>query len=326
MVLPRLPEPDRRKAKVWWGRVSLAFLVLGPAVFALAVAAAPAKKKLTAENVMDLLSSGVAVQRVTFLVLERGINFELNLRLEQAFRDGGADPTLIMALKKEQAPEQVTSQQPPGGQASSTTTPSPRPKRSLPPGTPPTGLQIRSKPGGVTIFVDNELMGQTNPDDGHLDVVGLMPGKHRLRATCEGYQDLEGPVEVATGKLEETPVWLAKTEAPVAPAPAASSLPSGKKFLVRHTHKAIEGLGGGGFCQGWMVVNVGYVRYISTDSPHTYLMNTSEIRDAKPSSAPGGFAIKLDFGRKYEFVAVDDQGHEIGVGPVLTEIRYSMGQ
>jgi hypothetical protein len=35
--------------------------------------------------------------------------------------------------------------------------------------------------------------------------------------------------------------------------------------------------------------------------------------------------IKLDFGRKYDFVAVDDKGHEISPGQVLTEIRYSMG-
>jgi len=290
---------------------------------------------------MDLLSNGVALQRVTYLVRERGIDFKLTGRLEQAFLDGGANQALINAMKGEQVspatgassravddtqvPQQVSSLQP-----SETTLPANAPlherKSSLPSGAPPTGLQIRSKPGGVTIFVDGELKGQTDADEGGLDVVGLTPGKHRLRATCEGYEDLEGPVQVAMGKLEETPVWLAKAEAPKPATTAVPELPAGKKFLVRHTHKAVEGLGGPGFCQGWMVVGVGYVRYVSTDSPHKYLMNTSEIRDVKASSGHGALAIKLDFGRKYEFVAVDDKGHQIGVGPLLTEIRYSMGQ
>jgi len=73
-----------------------------------------------------------------------------------------------------------------------------------------------------------------------------------------------------------------------------------------------------------MIVNVGYVRYISTNSPHKYMMGTSEIRDVKGSGA--GFTIKLDFGRKYDFVAIDDKGNEVSAGPVLSEIRYSMGQ
>jgi hypothetical protein len=54
-------------------------------------------------------------------------------------------------------------------------------------------------------------------------------------------------------------------------------------------------------------------------------MNTSEIRDVKAGSGAGGLVIKLDFGRKYDFVAVDDKGHEVSAGPVVNEIRYSMG-
>jgi len=323
------------------GRLSLVFLVLVLALFSPATAAAQGKKKLTAENVMDLLSNGVALQRVTYLVRERGIDFQVTGRLEQAFLDGGANEALINAMKGDQVspatgtssntvadiqiPQPVTSSQP-SEPALPATAPSRGRKSSVPSGASPTGLQIRSKPGGVTIFVDDELKGQTDPEEGALDVVGLTPGKHRLRAIREGYQDLEGPVQVAMGKLEETPVWLAKAEVPQPATTAVPELPAGKKFLVRHTHKAVQGLGGAGFCQGWMIVGVGYIRYLSTDSPHKYLMNTSEIRDAKASSGLGGLVIKLDFGRKYEFVAVDDKGHEIGVGPLLTEIRYSMGQ
>jgi hypothetical protein len=74
-----------------------------------------------------------------------------------------------------------------------------------------------------------------------------------------------------------------------------------------------------------MVVNVGYVRYISTDSPHTYLMSTSEMRDAKAEGSHGSFTIKLDFGRQYHFAAVDEKGKEVSAGPILSEIKYSMG-
>jgi hypothetical protein len=88
----------------------------------------------------------------------------------------------------------------------------------------------------------------------------------------------------------------------------------------------MEGVAGPAYCQGWMIVNIGYVRYISTDSPHKYLMGTSEIRDVKLSSGGVGLTIKLDFGRKYDFVAVDEKGHEVGAGPLVNEISYSMGK
>ena len=81
-----------------------------------------------------------------------------------------------------------------------------------------------------------------------------------------------------------------------------------------------------GYCQGWLIVNVGYVRYISTDSPHKYLMNTSSMKQAKATSGRGNFTIKLDFGREFQFVAVDEHGAPVSPGPILTEIRYSMGE
>jgi hypothetical protein len=301
-------------------------------------AAPPEKKKLTVENIMDLLSGGVAVPRVTYLVLDHGVDFKLTPRLEKAFQDAGADPTLIVAIRKGEAPapsrtslvaatnapENQKGQEVAAARAEETP-PAVSPTPSKPPvasGQALTGLRIQSRPGGVAIYVDGELKGETDAQDGLLDIAPLKPGKHRLRATRQGYEDLEGPAEVVAGGLAETPVWLAQTQAP---ALTAASLPAGKKFLVRHVHRAVEGVAGPGYCRGWMIVNVGYVRFISTDSPHQYLMNTSEIRDAKAGSGMGEFVIKLDFGRKYDFVAVDDKGHEISPGQVLTEIRYSMG-
>lgn len=301
----------------------------------------PGKKKLTVENIMELLSGGVAVQRVTYLVQERGVDFQLDSRLEQAFRDAGADRSLILSLQGqpiapgmvpalEQTVETPANQQAPAPQAEIPISSKPAPATK--PASPTrgekilAGLQIRSHPGDASIFVDDEAKGKTDPEDGHLEIIPLKPGKHRLRATRDGYQDLEGTVEIAAGEIVETPLWLAKTEPAAPPAPAALSLPAGKKFLARHKHLAIAGVSGGGYCQGWIIVNVGYVRYLSGDNTHNYLMNTSEIRDAKAGSGGASLLIKLDFGRKYEFVAVDEKGKEVSPGPILAEIRYSMGQ
>jgi hypothetical protein len=286
-------------------------------ILATTLAAAPQEKKnLTAENIMDLLSGGVEVSRVTYLVLDRGVDFEMSPKMEKAFQDAGADPALLAAIRKGRSPvSPVTSTVPTGTSRA--------PSKAATPQLPATGLAVHSHPGGVAIYIDGEFKGQTDPQEGMLEIAPLKPGKHHLRATLQGYDDLEGPAEVVAGQLAETPVWMAQTQAPPAPTPA--SLPAGKKFLVRHVHRAVEGASGPGYCTGWMIVNVGYIRYISTDSPHQYLMNTSEIRDVKASSGTGGLQIKLDFGRKYDFVAVDEKGHEVSAGPLVNEIRYAMG-
>ncbi len=304
-----------------------------------AFALSPANK-LTVENVMDLLSAGVSIPRVTHLVRERGVDFQLDAQLQKAFADAGADETLIQALEEEAAGGPVrrdtssTVASLHRGEITPTpsvTTPLPKPAPSTPP--TPSGLsdsqmatvQIRSRPGGVTVWVDDEIKGTTDAEAGRLEVGGLPPGKHQLRAQRDGYEPVEATVELAAGQAVEMPIWLAKSEAPP-PAPAAPELPPGPKFLVRHRHRAIGGIAPEGACQGWMVVNVGYVRYISTDSPHKYLMNTSGMREAKPTSGRGNFRIRLDFGRTYDFTAVDEKGHAVSAAPVLTEIRYSMGQ
>jgi hypothetical protein len=287
-------------------------------IFATLLAAVPqAKKRLTAENVMELLSGGVDPSRVTFLVLDRGVDFELNPKLEKAFQDAGADQVLMAAFRKS------------GPSAPSTPSPAPTGNPRVPSKAPPlppapTGLAIHSQPGGVAIYVDGELKGQTDAQEGLLQVTGLKPGKHRLRATLQGYDDVQGPAVVEAGQLAEIPVTLAQTEAP--PPVKPEELPAGKKFLVRHVHRAMEGVAGPAYCQGWMIVNIGYVRYISTDSPHKYMMGTSEIRDAKLSSGGVGVTIKLDFGRKYDFVTVDEKGHEVSAGALVSEISYSMGK
>ena len=300
-----------------------------------AAAGSPDQKKLTAANIMELLDGGVALVRIASLVQQRGIDFQLTGSLEQDFRNGGADQNLINALKGQPGNTAAPSEPAPGAQV----TPQPETPPAAPPaGTQPQpgptgprggrtgGLQITSQPGGVDVYVDDALKGTTDADEGRLDISGLKPGKHHLRATRDGYQNVEGDVDVAAGPPAPMPLYLAKAEAPPPPAPTTVELPAGKKFAVHHTHLPIAGISPGGYCQGWMIVNVGYVRYISTDSYHKYLFNSSEVREAKPDGHSGGFHIKLASGRNYQFVAVNEKGEPVSAGPVLSEIRYSGNQ
>jgi hypothetical protein len=66
----------------------------------------------------------------------------------------------------------------------------------------------------VTIYIDGELKGQTDAPEGLLQIAPLKPGKHRLRATLQGYEEVEGPAVVVAGQLAELPVTLAPAEAP----------------------------------------------------------------------------------------------------------------
>jgi hypothetical protein len=298
-------------------------------------ASSPEKKKLTAANVMELLDGGVSLVRIASLVQERGIDFQLTSQLEQDFRNGGADQNVINALKGQSANTAAPSAPAPSTQlpAPQETPPAapvvetpPKSVPSAPPGARTGRLQITSHPGGADIYVDDTLKGTTDADEGRLEVVGLKPGKHHLRATRDGFQNVEGDVDVAAGQALDMPLWLAKAEAPPPPAPTTEELPPGRKFLVQHTHRPIAGISSGGYCRGWMIVNVGYVRYISTDSYHKYLFNSSEMKEAKPDGEAGGFHIKLATGRNYQFVAVNDKGEPVSAGPVLSEIRYSKNE
>ena len=298
-------------------------------------AGTPAKKKLTAENILDLLTGGVSIRRVIFLIQDRGIDLQPSAKLDQAILDAGGNEELKEAIRKQLAAPEVGSATVTGTEAPPTRTdPAPEPEKKTPTKPAPTAppvegaakLQIRTKPGDVDIFVDDEFKGKTDPSEGRMEIASLKAGKHRLRASREGYQELEGTVELASGEVHETPIWLAKAEAPAPAVRATEELPPGKKFFVRHQHRAFAGVSGPGYCLGWIIVNVGYVRYISTDSPHKYLINSSEMREAKPDSGWGSFHIKLDFGRNYQFVAINEKGEAVNAGPVLTEISYSRGE
>lgn len=311
--------------------ICLVFLLSAATVFG-----SPQKKKLSVENVMELLSGGVALPRITQLVNDRGVDFSVDARMEQTILDSGGDPNLIAALRQQSggtagAPLSASNVHDPSTTPFHPEPALPKPVAASGAGASPNivavaRVLVRSKPGGVAIFLDGQPQGITDEEEGQLDVGVSKLGKHVLRASREGYQDVEATLDVARGQVLETPVWLSQVESLPAKTITAPELPAGKKFRVRHFHRAIAGLAEAGYCQGWIVVNVGYVRFISTDSPHKYLMNTSSMKQAKSASGQGSFTIKLDFGREFQFVAIDESGAAVSPAPIIAEIRYSMGE
>jgi hypothetical protein len=60
-------------------------------------------------------------------------------------------------------------------------------------------LEIVSQPGGASVYLDDELVGATDPEWGRLVRTGVPAGRHRIRLALAGYQDLEDEVEVQPG-------------------------------------------------------------------------------------------------------------------------------
>jgi len=60
-------------------------------------------------------------------------------------------------------------------------------------------LVVQSTPGGVQVYVDDELLGTTSPA-GRLRISMLKPGKHTLRVALDGRSYGEGQITLVAGK------------------------------------------------------------------------------------------------------------------------------
>ena len=58
-------------------------------------------------------------------------------------------------------------------------------------------LEIVSQPPGASVYVDDELIGATDPEWGRLVRRGLPAGRHRVRLSLAGYRDLTEDVDLA---------------------------------------------------------------------------------------------------------------------------------
>ncbi|HEY2943155.1 MAG TPA: PEGA domain-containing protein, partial [Vicinamibacteria bacterium] len=60
-------------------------------------------------------------------------------------------------------------------------------------------LEIISQPPGATAYVDDEPVGATDPQTGRLVKTGLAPGRHHVRLTRAGFEDVVADLDVAAG-------------------------------------------------------------------------------------------------------------------------------
>jgi hypothetical protein len=86
--------------------------------------------------------------------------------------------------------------------------------------TPTTGalsasvLEIVSQPPGASVYVDDELIGATDPEWGRLVRSGLPAGRHRVRLSLAGYRDLTEDIDLAAAGRGELRRRLVPAAAP----------------------------------------------------------------------------------------------------------------
>jgi hypothetical protein len=60
-------------------------------------------------------------------------------------------------------------------------------------------LEIVSQPTGASAYVDDQLVGSTDPETGRLMKTGLPPGRHRVRVTHGGHEDAVRDIDLSIG-------------------------------------------------------------------------------------------------------------------------------
>ncbi len=184
-------------------RVLIVALLIGAGLAPCPVQAQKAKKPLTTNEVIELLESGVAPERVGELARQYGIAFELTQETENQLRDAGATDELLATFR---------------GLASRTTPQPPRPSVP-PPAAQPAGppvLLIEVTPGGAQAYIDDEPVGTTS-SAGRLKLTNLGPGEHRVRISLAGYRDHEQTIQLAVGQTASVTATLESAAPPSRP-------------------------------------------------------------------------------------------------------------
>jgi hypothetical protein len=155
-------------------------------------------KKLSKQDIINLLTGDVPGEEVAQEARKSGISFELTPSAIKDIRDAGGSDELIRVLRTlaPQAPA------PPHDTA-----------RNVPVTSSPV-LVIESSPGQIQVYVDDESMGTTS-QQGRLKMTHLTPGEHRVRLALDGYEDHEQTVTLAAGQT----TTVAATLQPIAVGP-----------------------------------------------------------------------------------------------------------
>lgn len=169
-----------------------------------------AAKKLSQQDVLNLLTGDVPSDAVAAEARKSGIAFQVTASVEQEIRGAGGSDALIEVLKE--------------------LAPHPEPAAS------PPVLIIESTPGQCQVYVDDEPVGSTSPE-GRLKLTRLAPGPHTIRISLMGYQDHEERMTLAAGESTTVAAALAKIAAaqavPPQSPPATSTAPPSRPNPVR---------------------------------------------------------------------------------------------
>jgi predicted Ser/Thr protein kinase len=102
-------------------------------------------------------------------------------------------------------------------------------------------LVITSDPAGARVFLDDEPVGRTDPQTGRLSLRDLGAGRHRVRVSSEGHEDVIREVEIAGESVTVEARLPQRPLAPprVSPEPAA---PPGRRLPLGLVVGAVVGL------------------------------------------------------------------------------------
>jgi hypothetical protein len=109
-----------------------------------------------------------------------------------------ATPTPVPTPSLAPSPPRTSPSARPSGAA--TPAPESRPPLRAIPAAATGSLEIVSQPPGAAVYLDDELMGTTDPEWGRLVRSEVPAGRHRVRLSVAGHQDLLEEVEVRAGQ------------------------------------------------------------------------------------------------------------------------------
>jgi hypothetical protein len=164
-----------------------------------------APKKLTAQDVMDLLTGDVSSADVANAAQKSGISFQVTATVAKQIRDAGGTDDLIRVLRTLA----------PRAPAAPTSAP-----HNAPAASPPV-LMIESSPGQSEVYIDDEPVGTTS-QEGRLKLTRLTAGDHLVRISLSGYQDHEETVKLAAGQVTTVAATLQRPSAPPTSFPTPS--------------------------------------------------------------------------------------------------------
>jgi hypothetical protein len=75
-------------------------------------------------------------------------------------------------------------------------------------------VDIVSQPPGASVYLDDELIGTTDPEWGRLVRSGIDPGRHRIRLSLPGHQDVTEEIHLGAGGVRDFRRRLSPVEPP----------------------------------------------------------------------------------------------------------------